>query len=214
MSYKKIFLALFLILSGFGIWWGLFNYFTSSDSTSIIPSFASGSFLSLDYIKEDSIFRQELKSIKNMIQIQSPNTDLLAISMEFDNGLNYDYLESYNYIFGFSNQGDNEYLIVSSSKTDKNLSQVYIDQDLFDGVKPSLWSEEYLKINFVQVLEIVERAGGYNFRIDYNNDYNVTLLLIQPVGGVLNWYISYYDEINNQEQNWIVNASTGTVQIG
>jgi len=212
MNHKKIFLILFLILSGFGIW-GVSNYFVSNGSASIMSSFASGSFLSLDYIKEDSVFRQELQSIKNKIQTQSPNADLLAISMKFDDGLSYDYLESYNYIFGFTDESENEYLIISSSKTDKDLSQAYVEQDLFDGIKPSLWAEEYLKINFVQALEIVERAGGYNFRINHGGNYSANLLLIQPTGGVLNWYISYCDEVDNQEQDWVVNASTGTVQI-
>lgn len=203
MNYKKLILVLFLFLSALGL---LTLKGSLSSANQTVND--SNSFLELDYIKEEVAIQKELLEAKNKALSWKKDATLLAISMEFYRGLHYDFLEQYNYIFD-SPSIDN-YWIVNNPVIKESASQAYVESDLFGDVQLETIKEEYLKINFINALEIVERVGGYNFRVNHAEDYTVTLLLIQPRGGVLNWYISYSDD--QEEQVWRVNASSGSVQ--
>ena len=209
MNYKRILLVSFLILSSFIVWTA---YASSTEKIPIIPSInlATDSFLSLDYIKEDAVFRQELLDIKNKIKKQYTEAELVAISLKFEDGLNYNYLTNYTYVFDLPSF-KNKYLVVNNPGIKSEVNQAIVDNDLFSNMSLDVIKDEYLKINFVQALEIVEKFGGYNFRADRYGKYSVTILLNQSMGSVLNWQISYFDEIDNTEQVWTVNASSGKI---
>jgi len=209
MNYKRILLVSFLILSSFVVWTA---YASSTEETSLDLdiNLATDSFLNLDYIEEDSVFRQELVDVKDKINKQYQQAEMIAMSLKFEDGLNYDYLTNYTYVFD-SPSFENKYLVVNNPRIRSEVEEALADEDLFNDMPKAKIKEEYLKINFVQALEIVEKFGGYNFRADRYGKYSVSMLLSQSDGGILNWQISYFDKTDNTEQNWIVNAATGKV---
>ncbi len=209
MNYKRILLVGFLIVSSFIVW----TTYASSNEDLINDADVdnkTNSFLSLDYIKEDAVFRQELLDTKNKTKKQYPKAELTAISLKFEDGLNYSYLINYAYVFDVPSFID-KYLVVNNPRIKSEVDQSLVGNDLFDNISVGVIKEEYLKINFVQALEIVERDGGYDFRADRYGKYNVTMLLNQSSGGVLNWQISYFDETDNTEKSWVVNAASGKI---
>lgn len=203
MNHKRLILVLFLFLAGLGL---LTLKGSLSSANQTIND--SHSFLELDYIKEEAAIQTELSEAKNQALVWEKDANLLAISMEFDKGLHYDFLEQYNYVFD-SPSADN-YWVINNPRTKETANQTYAANDIFGDIQLEAIKEEYLKINFIHALEIVERAGGYSFRINHAEDYTVTLLLIQPQNGVLSWYISYSDD--QEEQVWKVNAASGSIQ--
>lgn len=207
MNYRKLILVLFLFLSALGLL-TLRGPLSSANQTVVDTELASSSFLELDYIKEEAVIHKELLEAKNQALVWKKDANLVAISMEFNRGLHYDFLEQYNYVFD-SPTADN-YWIINNPIIKESSSQAYAENDLFGDVQLEAIQEEYLKINFVHVLEIVERAGGYSFRVNHMENYTVTLLLIQPQDGVLSWYVSYSND--QEEQVWKVNASSGSIQ--
>lgn len=209
MNYKRILLVSFLILSSFVVWTA---YASSTEQEAVIPDIdlANDSFLNLDYIKEDIVFKQELLDVKNKIKNQYQQAELVGISLRFEDGLNYDYLTNYAYVFN-SPSFNNKYLVVYNPRIKSEVDQAMANEDLFGSMSTGVINEEYLKINFVQALEIVEKFGGYNFRADCYGKYSVTILLNQLNGGVLNWQISYFDETDNTEKSWTVNAASGKI---
>lgn len=207
MNYKKLILVLFLFLSGLGLL-TLKGSLSSANQTVVSSELASSSFLELDYIKEETAVQTELAKAEEQALVWKKDAGLLAISMEFDKGLHYDFLEQYNYVF-HSPSTDN-YWVINNPRTKESVSQAHAANDLFGDIRLEAIKEEYLKINFIHALEIVERAGGYSFRANHIGDYTVTLLLIQPQNGVLSWYISY--SADQEEQIWKVNAASGLIQ--
>jgi hypothetical protein len=207
MNYNKIILALFLILAG----WGITTYFSDTSQAVTGDQLSIASFLELDYIKEDPVIQQEIQQAQEKARGWQTDAKLTAVSVQFKNGIHYDCLEQYNYVFT-SNKKPNQYWIVNNSRIDEEIAEAYADGDLFESVVPKQIDQEYLKINFIQALELVERKGGYEFRIDHAGKYIVTLLLVHPQNGVLNWHVSYMDETEEAEKNWLVNATNGIVQ--
>src|SRR4030042_2193673 len=99
MSYKKVSLILFLVLAGFGIW-SLVNVLGDAGHSGATPSLASGSsFLPFDYIKEEPTIQEELSEAKARALTWRGEHSLVAISMRFADGLGYDFLRHYNYVF-------------------------------------------------------------------------------------------------------------------
>jgi len=210
MSYKKILLTSVLILSCFGAWAVYGTFGQSIASKSLYPDLVGNSFLAMDYIKEGPIFKSDLGIAKTKASSQQPSSSLVAISLKFENGLSYGYLTNYTYVFDAPKYGD-MYLVLNNPKTNTQVDQAYTSDSLFEGEQLDAIKDEYLKINFVQALEIIEKAGGYNFRVDHQGRYNVTMLLACQSGGVLNWYVSYCDETSDEEQSWVVNAASGMI---
>lgn len=211
MNYKRILLVGFLILSSFVAWTA---YAASTEEATKISdiNLAADSSLVLDYIQEDATFRQELTDVKNRVEKQYLGAELVAISLKFEDGLNYSHLKNYAYVFDVPSF-KNEYLVVNNPRIELETEQALVEDDLFDNMSAGTIKDEYLKINFVQALEIVEKFGGYNFRADRYGKCNVTMLLSQSAGNVLNWQISYFDETDNMERTWIVNAASGKIEM-
>lgn len=209
MNYKKTLLVSFLILSSFIVWTA---YAVSTEEISKVSgiNLATNNFLNIDYIQEDAMFRQELLDVKSKIIKQYQQAELVAISLKFEDGLNYDCLVNYTYIFNIPSL-KNKYLVASNPRIKSVVDQAIIADNLFGDIPTGAIKDEYLKINFVQALEIVEKFGGYNFRVDRYGKYNVTMLLNQSIGGVLNWQVSYFDETDNTKQTWTVNAASGKI---
>lgn len=212
MKYRKIFLTLFLMLTG-ALLIGWFKVQATQNTGSMAPvTLAEESVLTLDYIKEDATIKSELMVAKSQAKSWQPDAQIAAISIKFEDGLSYEFLKQYNYAFSSKIDSD-RYLLINNSRIG-GVARSYAEKNLFETVVPEGMPEEYLKINFVQALEITERAGGNDFRIANNGHYGVALLLMQPEGGVLNWYISYYDKQSSSEKNWLVNATSGDLQEG
>lgn len=209
MNYKKIVLLLFLFLSAAGIWIVADSPLSSANQLVSNSQISPRSFLELDYIKESDVIEQDLDLAKDKAHQWQTDAGLMAISMEFENGLNYDALEQYNYVFS-SDSFIDKYWIVNNSKIKKQIEQAYVDKDLFGDIQLEYVDTKYLKINFVHALEIIEQAGGYDFRLNHANNYIVTLLLMQPQNGVLSWHVVYSSD--KEEKTWKVNAASGLVQ--
>jgi len=208
MKYSRIIsLALFLGLLGLGVW-GLARGGFGKDE--VAPTLAAGSFLQLDYIKEDSTIKAELAQAERKALLWDSNAKLVAISMRFDGGLDYDFLKRYAYVF--QTPGISDYYVFNSAKA-VAAAQTYSQAELFGEVQPTEITKDYLKINFVQALEIVERAGGSTFRADHSGNYIVNLLLVQPEGDVLSWVVSYQAKSSDESQVWRVNAASGSVEL-
>lgn len=174
------------------------------------PTLAAGSFLQLDYIKEDSTIKAELAQAEKQALRWDGNAKLVAISMRFDGGLDYDFLKRYAYMFQAPSISD--YYVVNSAKAAAS-AQTYSQTELFGEIQPTVMTKDYLKINFVQALEIVERAGGSAFRADHSSNYTVNLLLVQPEGDVLSWVVSYQAKSGDESQVWRVNAASGSMEL-
>lgn len=213
MNYKKIFLTLFLMLAGAGLI-GWFSVQATQNNVHVVsPSLAQENVLTLDYIKEDVTIKTELAGAKLQAKNWQSDAQITAISIKFEDGLSYEFLKQYNYAFSSQIEPD-RYLLINNPRINSESNQSYAERSLFETVTPKIIPEEYLKINFIQALEITERAGGDNFRIANSGHYGVALLLMQPEGGILNWYISYYDKQSNSEKIWRVNATSGALQTG
>lgn len=207
MKYSKIISwSLFLVLAGLGVWGVAHSIIDRRDVT---PTLAAGSFLQLDYIQEEPAIKAELVQAQKSAKRWNAAAELVAISMRFDDGLNYDVLQRYAYVFQAPGM-TNDY-VVNNSRSIKQ-GQTYTPADIFGEIKPSIIDEEYLKINFVQALEITERAGGGDFRMSHSGNYSVSLLLIQPQNDVLSWVVAYQDKSGASSQIWRVNAATGSIQ--
>jgi len=153
MSYKKILLALVLILPCFAIWAAYSAFGQSLTNSSEISNTSEGSFLTLDYIKEDAAFKSGIDEANNQVSFSYPSADLIALSLKFEDGLTYNHLANYSYIFNTYKANDT-YLVVNNPIIDNYMSQAFTD-DLFDGAKLQRSNKNYLKINFIQALEIV-----------------------------------------------------------
>jgi len=212
MKYRKVFITLFLILAGIGII-GWFKVQTAQNNAQIAsPSLAQESFLTLDYIKEDVAIKSELASAELHAKRWQADAKLVAVSIKFEDGLNYEFLKQYNYVFS-SEIEPKHYLLINNSRI-KGAMQTFAESNLFEQIIPEVLPAEYLKVNFVQALELVERAGGGDFRIANSGHCGVALMLMQPQNSVLNWHISYYDKQGSSEKTWQVNATSGAIQEG
>ena len=209
MRYSKVIsLALGLVLIGLG-GWGVTCVLLNKDD--IKPTLAAGSFLQLDYIKEDDAFTSELESAYKQASYWNAQAELSAISMRFDGGLDYNFLTRYVYVFQ-TPEITNSY-VVANDRVNKDIRSTYDQSEVFGEVVPDPISKEYLKINFVQALEIVEQAGGGSFRTEHPGNYYVNLLLMQPRRDVLSWVVSYQDKSSSDNRIWRVNASSGAVEL-
>lgn len=210
MRYPKVIsLTLCLILIGLG-GWGVVHMLWGKDD--VQPTLAAGSFLQLDYIKEDASFVAELADAYKQASRWNVQAKLAAISMRFDGGLDYDFLTRYVYVFQAAGVDSN--YVVNSSRVAQEVRSTYDPAEIFgETVVPTNIDEEYLKINFVQALEIVEQAGGSTFRADHSGNYYVNLLLMQPERDVLSWIVSYQDKSSQEGRVWRVNAASGSVEL-
>jgi hypothetical protein len=200
------------MLAGVGLI-GWFKVQAAQNNVHVEASNLAGeNVLTLDYIKEDATIKSELVAAKLQAKSWQQDAHVVAVSIKFEDGLSYGFLKQYNYAFSSEIELD-RYLLINNSRISGS-SQSYAEKSLFETAAPEVIPEEYLKINFLQALEIAERAGGDDFRIANNGHYGVALLLMQPEGGVLNWYISYYDKQSSSEKNWLVNATSGDLQEG
>jgi len=209
MRYKKVLLALVLILPCFAIWAAYSAFGQSLTNSSDISNTSEGSFLTLDYIKEDADFKSDIGEAVGQVISSYPSADLIAMSLKFEDGLTYNHLANYSYIFDTYRDNDT-YLVVNNPMIDSQMSQAFTN-DLFDGAKLQKINENYLKINFVQALEIVEKSGGHEFRVDHRDGYSVSMLLTCAKGGILNWQISYAAKDGSPDLNWVVNATSGAI---
>lgn len=209
MKYPKaISLALGLVLIGLG-GWGVTRALL--DKEEVQPTLAAGSFLQLDYIKEDDAFVSELANAEKQAISWNAQAKLTAISMRFDGGLDYDFLTRYVYVFRAP--GVDSSYVVNNARIAKDARSAYDQTEIFGEMVPEDIAQEYMKINFVQALEIVEQAGGSEFRAGHPGDYYVNLLLIQPKRDVLNWIVSYQDKSGQESRVWRVNASSGSIEL-
>ena len=210
MRYPKVIsLALGLVLVGLG-GWGVWHALLGQDE--VQPTLAAGSFLQLDYIKEDAAFASELSQAKQQADRWNAQAELAAISMRFDGGLGYDFLTRYVYLF--QAPGLSSSYALNNPRVKTEVRHSYDRTEIFgDEVVPVSIAGEYLKINFVQALEIVEQTGGSNFRANHPGDYYVNLLLVQPERDVLSWVVSYQDKSGEDNQVWRVNAANGAVEL-
>ena len=209
MRYPKVVsLTLGLVLIGLG-GWGVTHALLGPKE--VQPTLAAGSFLQLDYIKEDAAFQSELESAYKQAEYWNTQAQLAAISMRFDGGLDYDFLTRYVYVFRAPGVADN--YVVANPRVSKDIRSTYDQAEMFGEVVPAAIAKEYLKINFVQALEIVEQSGGSSFRTDHSGNYYVSLLLMQPERDVLSWVVSYQDRSGTDSQIWRVNAASGSVEL-
>ena len=213
MKYRKVFLTLFLMLAGVGLV-GWFRVQVAQNNVYIASAdLIEGSVLTLDYIKEDPAIKSELMTAKVRAQRWQADARTNAVSIKFEDGLSYEFLKQYNYVFSSQLESD-KYLLINNPRINSGNNESYAEKSLFEAFAPEVIPEEYLKINFIQALEISEKAGGTDFRVANSGHYGVALLLMQPEGGVLSWYISYYDKQSSSERTWRVNAASGAVQTG
>jgi len=209
MGYPKaISLTLGLVLVGLGGWGATHALLSRND---VQPTLAAGSFLQLDYIKEDASFVSELTSAEQQAIKWNAQAKLAAISMRFDGGLDYNFLTRYVYVFQAPGVDSN--YVVNSPRVAKEVRSTYDPTEIFGEMVPENIVRDYLKINFVQALEIVEQAGGSTFRADHSGNYYVNLLLMQPERDVLSWVVAYQDSTGQDKQIWRVNASSGSVEL-